>query len=210
MIRVVAARRGEWEAARPSNEPERQDMNTTLRHNPNTATRPTAMSSVQSILVPRTYTGAWSDVDAAARAAEEPLFVPVSVFADDRGWSMMNLMAGALKPEGQINYTQQYPNVVKAWHRHERQTDFWVCVNGNIKAGVFRESDGTAWKLVFGEKKPGVLVIPPPLWHGVACVGSSPAGLLYYVTQAYNTQRPDEQRREWDSVEGFPWAVQHG
>jgi hypothetical protein len=41
-------------------------------------------------------------------------------------------------------------------------------------------------------------------------VGHEPAGLLYYVTHAYNPKQPDEQRRPYDSVAGFPWGVRHG
>ncbi|MEX2212805.1 MAG: hypothetical protein WD768_01670, partial [Phycisphaeraceae bacterium] len=82
--------------------------------------------------------------------------------------------------------------------------------NGNMKAGVYRETDGKTWLAVIGEKKPGVLIIPPPLWHGVATVGNENAGLLYYVTHAYDMKAPDEDRRAHDSVEGFPWWVRHG
>ena len=52
-----------------------------------------------------------------AKANNEPVFVPMSVFADDRGWSHMNLMQGVLGPEGQINISQVYPGTIKAWHR---------------------------------------------------------------------------------------------
>jgi hypothetical protein len=40
-------------------------------------------------------------------------------------------------------------------------------------------------------------------------VGPAPSGLFYYVTHAYNPKNPDEERRDYDSVEGFPWEVQH-
>ena len=144
-----------------------------------------------------------------ATAEGEPVFFPVRHFVDDRGWSLMNLLTGVLRPEGQINFSTQYPGVVKAWHRHQKQTDFWLCLTGHIQAGVHREEDGRSWRLVFGEKRPGVLVIPPPLWHGTATVGPDSAGLLYYVTCAYDPQQPDEQRRAFDSVPGFDWRVQH-
>ena len=91
-------------------------------------------------------------------------------------------------------------------YRHDRQSDFWVPVVGDIKVGVHREADGASWMVVLGEKHPGVLVIPPPLWHGAATLGASPAGLLYYVTQTYDPKAPDEHRRPWDSVPGFAWA----
>jgi dTDP-4-dehydrorhamnose 3,5-epimerase len=158
----------------------------------------------------RTFTGAWSDAHDLARAELEPVFVPVTPYTDDRGWSLMNCLTGVMSATGQINFSMQYPGIVKAWHRHERQTDFWMCVTGHIKAGVWRESDGAAWMLVTGEKRPGVLIIPTPLWHGAACVGNTPCGLLYYVTHAYDAAKPDELRRPWDSVAGFPWAPRNG
>jgi len=159
---------------------------------------------------PRVLEGSWAEAHELAIAQVEPVFVPVTPFTDDRGWSLMNLLAGVLRAEGQINFSQQYPGVVKAWHRHDKQTDFWCCLTGHLKAGVFRERDEKAWMIVMGEKRPGVLVIPPPLWHGASCVGPVPAGLLYYVTHRYDPAAPDEFRRPFDSVEGFPWATRHG
>ena len=63
--------------------------------------------------------------------------------------------------------------------------------------------------MVLGEKQPGVLIIPPDLWHGATTVGTEQAGLLYYVTTAYDPQNPDEQRRAWDSVPGFDWTTEN-
>ncbi|MFG0257229.1 MAG: spore coat protein [Phycisphaerales bacterium JB043] len=140
----------------------------------------------------------------------EPVFVPAAYFADDRGHSLMNQFLGVLAPEGQINYSTQYPGVIKAWHRHQEQTDFWMCLRGHIKVGVHDESKGISWVCVIGEKSPGTMIIPPPLWHGAATVGGEPAGLLYYVTRRFNPEAPDEDRRAHDSIDGFPWSVQHG
>jgi len=147
---------------------------------------------------------------AAAKAEREPVFVPASFFCDDRGWSIMNQMQGVMTENGQINYSVMYPGVIKAWHRHAKQTDFWMCLHGSLKVGVHREDDGKTWLHVIGEKRPGVLIIPPPLWHGAATVGAENAGLLYYVTHAYDMKAPDEDRRGHDSITGFPWGVRHG
>ncbi len=159
---------------------------------------------------PTEHAGPIAEAYARATVEGEPLFVSAGVFVDDRGWSLMNLMQGVLEPKGQINYSTMYPGVIKAWHRHARQTDFWLCTTGNLKVGVHRESDGKTWLGFIGEKNPGVLVIPYPLWHGCATVGDTPAGLLYYVDQTYSPASPDEDRRAFDSVEGFPWHVRHG
>ncbi len=158
----------------------------------------------------KAFQGSWTEAREAAESTSEPVFFPVTPFADDRGWSLMNLMTGVLSEQGQINFSQQFPGVIKAWHRHSLQVDFWCCLTGQLKAGVYREDDGKAWLAVIGEKRPGVLIIPPTLWHGAACVGPTPAGLLYYVTQAYNPANPDEDRRPYDSIDGFPWGTRHG
>ncbi|MBL1217486.1 MAG: hypothetical protein D8M59_08320 [Planctomycetes bacterium] len=138
----------------------------------------------------------------------EPVFVPCGYHTDDRGWSIMNRFQGVLSPAGQINYSVMYPGVIKAWHRHQIQTDFWLVLHGHLKAGVYRASDEVAWSVVMGEKRPGTLIIPPTLWHGAATIGDQGAGLLYYVTHAYNPASPDEERCGYDEINGFPWDVQ--
>lgn len=148
-------------------------------------------------------------VSALAIATEEvePVFVPAPIFADDRGWSIMNQLQGVMDAQGQINYSVTYPGIVKAWHRHQKQTDFWICTMGNLKVGIHGD-DGRTWKAIIGEKRPGVLVIPPPLWHGCCTIGPASAGLLYYVTRAYDARNPDEDRRPYDSVPEFSWTVE--
>lgn len=138
-----------------------------------------------------------------------PQFVPTTHFTDDRGWSLMNQMQGVLSPEGQINFSMQYPGVIKAWHRHALQTDFWMCLVGHLKVGIYDQDHEQAWSIVIGEKRPGTVVIPPPLWHGAATVSHSPAGLLYFVTHQYNPSDPDEERAAHDAFPGFPWQVEH-
>jgi dTDP-4-dehydrorhamnose 3,5-epimerase len=157
----------------------------------------------------QTFTGSLAEAFDCAKQKNEPVFCPAPIYADDRGWSIMNQFQGVLSPQGQVNYSVMYPYVIKAWHRHQKQTDFWMCLNGHLKVGVYRSEDDTAWSTVIGEKRPGIVVIPPPLWHGVATVGPESAGLLYYVTHAYDPGQPDEERRAHDSVAGFPWGVQH-
>lgn len=151
-----------------------------------------------------------ADAFKAALEAVEPVLVPQTHYADDRGWSLMNQMQGVMAPQGQINFSVTYPGVIKAWHRHAKQTDFWIALTGNLKVGVHREADSKSWMAVIGEKRPAVVIIPPPLWHGAATVGDAPAGLLYYVTHAYDPAKPDEDRRPFDSIPGFPWGVRHG
>ncbi len=154
------------------------------------------------------FAGSFADAWAEARAANEPRLVEIRAFADDRGWSYMNLMTGVLDG-GQVNVSVQHPGVVKAWHRHVKQTDFWCGLAGHLKVGVWRDSDNASWQAVIGDRRPAVVVIPPTLWHGAATVGPDPATLLYYVSEVYVPSQPDEERCAFDALPGFTWAVEH-
>ena len=155
------------------------------------------------------FDGPIGEAQAAAKSANKPLFVSIAPYADDRGWSLMNLFQHVLSGAGQINYSVVYPQVIKAWHKHQIQTDFWLCLHGHLKVGIHDQSTDTAWQAVIGEKRPGIVVIPPTLWHGLATVGPESAGLLYFVTKMYDPELPDEERCDYDSIKGFSWTVQH-
>jgi dTDP-4-dehydrorhamnose 3,5-epimerase-like enzyme len=62
----------------------------------------------------------------------------------------MNQMQGVMSDQGQINFSMQYPGVIKAWHRHALQTDFWMALVGHLKVGVYDQDSHTAWSIVIG------------------------------------------------------------
>lgn len=146
-----------------------------------------------------------------ARNSATPVLLPIGhIHQDTRGWSFMNMLTDILEKEGQLNFSHIHPNVIKAWHRHLKQTDFWIVVQGDLKIGLARENSGTMsyWSVVLGEHKPGILVIPPGLWHGCAVTTPYPAGLLYYVDKAYDVKNPDEERKSYKYFE-FNWGIDH-
>ena len=91
------------------------------------------------------------------------LVVPRKKLFDDRGgiFHMLRKDDPEFQKFGEIYFSKIHPGVIKAWHRHSLQTDFWICLTGHIKVGVYREEDQKAWLAVIGEKKPGVMIIPP-------------------------------------------------
>jgi dTDP-4-dehydrorhamnose 3,5-epimerase-like enzyme len=137
------------------------------------------------------------------RRSQTPGLFKVQPFADHRGRSFMGLMAGVLDG-GQINYSVQHPTVIKAWHRHALQTDYWCVVHGIMRVGVMEHAGPRRWLTDVGESSPVIVVIPATLWHGVQTMSSTDAGLLYYVDQIYNTKNPDEDRRPHD-WQWNPW-----
>lgn len=140
----------------------------------------------------------------------------LSRFADARGWSLNDIYAmyaPTVKEANshQINYSILYPGIIKAWHRHKYQDDYFCVLNGNAQVGVFSEKPNDKGmlsgpeKIIIGELNPSVVQIEAGEWHGLTCVGDKPCGLLYLVTNKYNQEDPDEERASWENFgpEGF-------
>src|SRR3972149_1479482 len=69
------------------------------------------------------------------------------VICDERGKLMEMLRSDDpfFQKFGQVYLTTGYPGVVKAWHYHEKQTDYFVVVKGMAKVVLYdpRESSPT-------------------------------------------------------------------
>lgn len=128
---------------------------------------------------------------------------PLKKFADSRGWSLNDVYSMANSKVSQINYSILYPGIVKAWHRHALQDDYFCVLKGMAQVGVF---DGVSSKKFFlGEHSPCVLHIKAGEWHGLTALGNEPCGLLYLVTNVYNPQNPDEERAPFDAFVPKDW-----
>lgn len=116
----------------------------------------------------------------------------------------------------QWSHSKMGHNVVKAWHYHHIQREWWYIPFGHIEMVLFdyrKESPTFREKLVFhlGETSkygPSALEacvhIPPGVLHGCKVL-SSEAHLFYMMTETYNTN--DEGRVPFDSAEvGHPWG----
>jgi len=144
-------------------------------------------------------------------------------FNDARGWSLMDIYriaATDIKKSGtdartpydksydygdiQINYSVLYPGIVKAWHRHENQDDYFCVIHGDAQVGVYSDEEG-AEKFFIGEHNPALVHIKAGEWHGLTAVGTKPVGLLYLVTNKYDARRPDEERAPHDNFVDSSW-----
>jgi len=122
-------------------------------------------------------------------------------FMDDRGWAFYDVFKAL---PGQINYSVVFPGIVKAWHRHKLQTDYFFVLKGNARVALHDQDKNETKTFFIGERNPQVLEIRPGLWHGYTALGPEPCGLLYYVSKKYNPDEPDEERASWDSF-GYNW-----
>jgi dTDP-4-dehydrorhamnose 3,5-epimerase len=116
-------------------------------------------------------------------------------------------------PFAQISHTVTYPGVIKAFHWHKGQTDYWYCVAGNIRVGLAdlragSPTEGAKMTVYLGEWGRQVLKIPPGVAHGYQVLSNVPAQLIYYTTRPYDPQEPDEERIPWDDPAiGFDWTI---
>ena len=106
---------------------------------------------------------------------------------------------------GDINITWAYPGRTVAWHRHQKQTDHWFVIKGFLKVGLMDDDRNVRW-VYLGENDRRVLSIPPGVWHGYMVLGNEEAILMYYITEKYNLDAPDEQRLSVEAA-GVDWSV---
>ncbi|MFM7200905.1 MAG: dTDP-4-dehydrorhamnose 3,5-epimerase family protein [Myxococcota bacterium] len=100
---------------------------------------------------------------------------------------------------GQVYLTTAWPGVVKAWHRHQHQTDHFCVVRGMIKLVLY---DGRPASPTFehfeehyiGDHQPALIQIPAGVYHGFKNVSDVEALVINCVTEPYDAQNPDEER----------------
>jgi dTDP-4-dehydrorhamnose 3,5-epimerase len=110
---------------------------------------------------------------------------------------------------GQWSHSLMYTGVVKAWHVHKIQVDWWYVVSGVIKVALHdtRQNSPTyreTMVFLMGDSQPArVLRVPPGVAHGCKCL-SGPAHLFYITSNVYNPE--DEGRIPYDEPTiGYDW-----
>ena len=107
------------------------------------------------------------------------------------------------------------PELIKAFHWHERQWDYWDIIAGNARTVLvdLREESATAGRVqvvIMGEHAPRVVAIPPRVAHGFQCLDLHDVILQYYVTEPYDAANPDEGRIAWNDPRiGFDWRIEN-
>ena len=138
----------------------------------------------------------------------------LKVIPDERGRLMEILRADdeVFERFGQVYMTTNYPQVVKAWHFHERQSDNVACIYGMIKLALYDDrKDSTTYKetneFVIGPHNPMLVHIPPMILHGWKCISETESIVINISDREFRPNNPDEQRRPWDDKDiGYDWS----
>jgi dTDP-4-dehydrorhamnose 3,5-epimerase len=119
------------------------------------------------------------------------------------------------QPVVQVHITTTLPGRTRAWGLHQRSTDRLFVVSGLVSIIVF---DGREDSPTFGsvnefrssERNPGLLVIPPNLYHGWKNIGTSEAYIINMPSVLYNHESPDAldlpyEGPDAESIVPFRW-----
>jgi dTDP-4-dehydrorhamnose 3,5-epimerase len=114
---------------------------------------------------------------------------------------------------GQLSHSLMYAGVIKAWHVHQAQVDWWYVPIGVLKVAVHDLRNASATKgmteeFFLGENQPARVVrIPPGVAHGCKAI-SGPAHLFYLTSRTYDPA--DEGRIAHDDPAiGHDWLAGH-
>lgn len=137
------------------------------------------------------------------------------LIADERGWLMEILRSDwkLFEKFAQVYVTAAHPQVVKAWHMHEAQTDNIACVKGMVKLVLCdgrRNSNtkGEITEFFIGERNPILVKIPSIVWHGFKNIGEEIAIVMNVPTNLYNYKNPDEHRLPPDTKKiSYDWKL---
>ncbi len=109
-------------------------------------------------------------------------------------------------PVDQVFQSTLGPGGLSAWHAHAETTDRLFVNQGMMRIVLYdarRDSPtfGTVQETQLGALRPGLVLVPPRVWHGVQNVHPAPSSVLNLVDRAYRYQGPDHWRLPPDSPE---------
>ena len=129
---------------------------------------------------------------------------PLRFHEDDRGVRFCDVFP---VEKGDINVTLVYPGALSAWHRHQFQDDYQLCIQGSLKFGLCDQpaNAGGEVEWVYSSQrstKDGAIFIPRGIWHGYYNFTDEIAIVLYWLTSKYN---PSDEERMSVKAMGFDW-----
>ena len=132
--------------------------------------------------------------------------------ADDRGHltEILRRDDPIFEGFGQCYFSVSYPGVIRGWHYHKKQTDYFACLSGMIKVPLYdmREDSptfGAINEYFMGDDNRTLLKIPVGVAHGFKNIGVTPCLLVNFPTEPYDPSEPDEFRIRYDSTD-IPYA----
>jgi dTDP-4-dehydrorhamnose 3,5-epimerase len=111
---------------------------------------------------------------------------------------------------GQLSHTFMVKGVVKAWHVHKTQTDWWFCATGKIKMALYDlRKDSPTYKelneFILGNEPDNIIVkVPSGVAHGMKVL-EGPCHFVYATSGTYDST--EEGRVPYNDPDiGYDWV----
>ncbi|MCX5696592.1 MAG: dTDP-4-dehydrorhamnose 3,5-epimerase family protein [Candidatus Omnitrophica bacterium] len=141
--------------------------------------------------------------------------IPLKQIPDERGkiMHMLKCTDPHFEKFGEIYFSVAYPQVIKGWHLHTKQTQFYAVISGMIKLVLFDErknskTKGELMEIFTGEDNYLLIRIPPGIVNGYKVIGTKPAIVANCATEPHD---PDEMIR-YDPMDNhikYDWDLKH-
>ncbi|MCM3877236.1 MAG: dTDP-4-dehydrorhamnose 3,5-epimerase family protein [Thermoanaerobaculia bacterium] len=108
------------------------------------------------------------------------------------------------EPIRQVHMTTTLPGRVRAWGLHRKTTDRLFVASGLVHVVCWdgRKTSPTFGRLnefTLSDRNPGLVVIPPDVYHGWKNIGTSEAIVVNMPTRPYTYDEPDALDLPWDA-----------
>lgn len=141
--------------------------------------------------------------------------IPLKQICDERGkiMHMLKCTDPHFEKFGEIYFSVAYPGVIKGWHLHTKQTQFYAVISGMIKLVLYDErktskTKGELMEIFTGEDNYQLIKIPVGVVNGYKVIGVKPAIVANCATQPHD---PDEMLR-YDPLNShikYDWSLKH-
>ena len=135
---------------------------------------------------------------------------------DERGKVMHMLRSSDSHFEnfGEVYFSWIYPDVIKAWHKHEKMTMNYAVPVGCIKLVLYddrKESStfGEINQFYMNAENYYLLTIPYGIWYGFKAVGNQAAMIVNCSTIPHDPKEITRIQSD-DPTIPYSWDVQHG
>ncbi|MBN2057323.1 MAG: dTDP-4-dehydrorhamnose 3,5-epimerase family protein [Candidatus Saganbacteria bacterium] len=141
--------------------------------------------------------------------------VPLRQIPDERGkiMHMLRCTDPHFEKFGEVYFSVAYPGVIKGWHLHTKQTQFYAVVSGMIKLVLFDErkdskTKGELMEIFTGEDDYKLIRIPVGVVNGYKTIGVKPA----IVANCATLPHEEGEMLRYDPLNShikYDWSLKH-
>jgi len=141
--------------------------------------------------------------------------IPLRQISDERGkiMHMLKRTDPHFEKFGEIYFSVAYPGVIKAWHLHTKQIQFYAVISGMIKLVLYDERKdsktyGELMELFTGEDNYQLIRLPIGVVNGYKTIGVKPAIVANCATEPHDS----EEMVRYDPLDNhikYDWSLKN-